>query len=60
MAECARAAPAMAAATALAIFGLLGACADESKLRESEMIQLLALLPGRYDNSEQADRKSVV
>ncbi|TLZ30076.1 MAG: hypothetical protein E6K25_08700 [Gammaproteobacteria bacterium] len=60
MAECARAATAraaataMAAATALAIFGLLGACADESKLRESEMIQLLALLPGRYDNSEQA------
>src|SRR5213082_149864 len=48
------AATAMAAATALAIFGLLGACADESKLRESEMIQLLALLPGRYDNSEQA------
>src|SRR2546430_13853961 len=44
----------MAAATALAIFGLLGACADESKLRESEMIQRLALLPGRYDNSEQA------
>ncbi len=40
---------ALAAATAIAL-GLLGACADQSKLRESEQTQLLALLPGRYDN----------
>jgi len=49
------AATAMAAATALAILGLLGACADESKLRESELTQLLGWLPGRYDNTAQAD-----
>ncbi len=49
------AATAMAAATAIAALGLLGACADQSKLRESEQTQLLALLPGRYDNGPQAE-----
>jgi hypothetical protein len=53
MAEAARAA--LAAATVLAALGLLNACADQSKLRESELTQLLDWLPGRYDNTAQAD-----
>ena len=44
-----------AAATAIAALGLLGACADQTKLRESELTQLLGWLPGRYDNTAQAD-----
>jgi hypothetical protein len=44
-----------AAATAMAALGLLGACADQTKLRESELTQLLGWLPGRYDNTTQAD-----
>ena len=53
MAEAAR--TALATATALAALGLLGACADQTKLRESELTQLLDWLPGRYDNTAQAD-----
>jgi hypothetical protein len=53
MAEAARAA--LLAATALAALGLLGACADQARLRESELTQLLGWLPGRYDNTAQAD-----
>ena len=34
----------------------LGACKDEAKIREAEMTQLLALLPGEYDNRAQAAR----
>jgi len=44
-----------AAAAAMAALGLLGACADQTKLRESELTQLLGWLPGRYDNTAQAD-----
>ena len=44
-----------AAATAMAALGLLGACTDQTKLRESELTQLLGWLPGRYDNTAQAD-----
>ena len=39
----------------MAALGLLGACADQTKLRESELTQLLGWLPGRYDNTAQAD-----
>ncbi|HEY0767612.1 MAG TPA: CpcT/CpeT family chromophore lyase [Steroidobacteraceae bacterium] len=47
---------ALPAATAVvAALGLLGACADQSKLRESELTQLLGWLPGNYDNTAQAD-----
>ena len=54
MAEAAPAA--LAAATAMAAaLALLGACADQTKLRESELTQLLAWLPGNYDNTAQAD-----
>ena len=53
MAEAAR--TVLAAATALTALGLLGACADQSKRRESELAQLLGWLPGRYDNTAQAD-----
>ena len=53
MAEAAPAA--LAAATAMAALGLLAACADQTKLRESELTQLLGWLPGRYDNTARAD-----
>lgn len=49
-----RAAPALAAGFAAAAAALLGACAHGGdKHSESEMLGLLALLPGHYDNSAQ-------
>jgi hypothetical protein len=36
------------------VLASLGGCKDEGKLREGEMAQLLALLPGEYDNRAQA------
>ena len=44
------------AAAVGAMLAALGACKDESKIREAEMTQLLALLPGEYDNRAQAAR----
>ena len=44
---------ATAVAAALA---LLAGCADQEKLRETELTQLLLTLPGTYDNNAQADR----
>jgi hypothetical protein len=44
-----------ACAVVLAALVGLGACTDQSKVREAELTQLLALLPGRYDNSAQAE-----
>jgi hypothetical protein len=44
--------------TAAALFAAviaLGSCADQSKVQEGELTQLLATLPGRYDNSAQAE-----
>lgn len=43
-----------AAAALGAVLASLGGCKDEGKLREGEMAQLLALLPGEYDNRAQA------
>jgi hypothetical protein len=43
-----------AAAAVGAVLAVLGGCKDETKLREGEMAQLLALLPGEYDNRAQA------
>jgi len=43
-----------AAAAVGAVLAVLCGCKDESKLREGEMAQLLALLPGEYDNRAQA------
>jgi len=34
---------------------LLAGCADQARKNEDEMTQLLALLPGRYDNSAQLE-----
>jgi CpeT/CpcT family protein DUF1001 len=42
------------AAAVGAVLAALGGCKDETKLREAEMTQLLALLPGEYDNRAQA------
>jgi hypothetical protein len=46
----------VAAAAVGAMLAALGACKDEAKIREAEMTQLLALLPGEYDNRAQAAR----
>jgi CpeT/CpcT family (DUF1001) len=43
-----------AAAALVTGLAALGGCKDEGKLREGEMTQLLALLPGEYDNRAQA------
>ena len=51
MAEAARAALLAAGALALTLAG----CADEARKREAELTQLLAWLPGSYDNGAQAD-----
>jgi hypothetical protein len=53
-----RAAPAAAvAAAALAVAALpaLEGCSSQTKLQESDLTQLLTLLPGRYDNLAQAE-----
>ena len=39
---------------AAALFGLCG-CTDQTKVYEGELTELLALLPGRYDNTAQAE-----
>ncbi|MGH8305366.1 MAG: CpcT/CpeT family chromophore lyase [Steroidobacteraceae bacterium] len=43
------------AAALIAAGALGGGCADQSKHDEADMLGLLTLLPGNYDNSEQAD-----
>jgi hypothetical protein len=48
------AALALIAATAPAL-GLLGGCASQEKLRQRELTQLLAWLPGRYESGLQVD-----
>lgn len=45
----------LAAAALTALIGLCAGCTDQTKVHEGEMTQLLALLPGRYDNSAQAE-----
>lgn len=44
----------MRAITCLALALLLAGCASQQKLREAELDQLVAALPGRYDNGAQA------
>jgi hypothetical protein len=44
------------AALSLLVGMLAGGCADQQKLREEELADLLAWLPGRYDNVAQAER----
>jgi CpeT/CpcT family protein DUF1001 len=51
----ARRRPRAAACAALAALVLAAACTDQTKQRESELTQLLQLLPGRYDNGSQAE-----
>ncbi len=46
------------AAALLALGSLLGACADQQKLREDEMSEMFAWLPGKYDNSAQVAQES--
>jgi hypothetical protein len=46
----------IAAAALGVMLTALGACKDETKIREAEMTQLLDLLPGEYDNRAQAAR----
>jgi hypothetical protein len=42
-------------ALALAVLLLLCGCTDQTKVHEGELTELLAVLPGRYDNGAQAD-----
>jgi hypothetical protein len=42
-------------ALALAGLLLLCGCTDQTKVHEGELTELLAVLPGRYDNAAQAD-----
>src|SRR5215475_10175347 len=42
-------------AGALAMLLLLGGCTDQSKIQEADLTQLLAVFPGRYDNTAQAE-----
>ncbi len=42
-------------AAAAPVLGLLGGCASQEKLREEELTQLLAWLPGRYEGGAQGD-----
>jgi hypothetical protein len=46
---------ASAVAAAVAAAAVLGACASQEHLQEVELTQLLAVLPGTYDNSAQAE-----
>lgn len=41
------------AAALLAVVGVAGGCADQQKVREEELGELIAWLPGRYDNTAQ-------
>jgi hypothetical protein len=40
---------------ALAVLLLLSSCTDQTKVHEGELAELLAVLPGRYDSSAQAE-----
>src|SRR5215469_1179120 len=42
---------------AAALLGL-GGCTDQTKVYEGELTQLLAVLPGRYDNTAQAETEA--
>jgi hypothetical protein len=44
-----------AAVLAAAVIAVCG-CTDQTKVQEGELTQLLATLPGRYDNSAQAEQ----
>jgi hypothetical protein len=44
-----------AAVPALAVLLLLGGCTDQTKVHEADLTQLLALLPGHYDNTSQVE-----
>jgi hypothetical protein len=46
----------LAAVSLLVCTLALGGCADQQKLRAEELADLLAWLPGRYDNVAQAER----
>lgn len=48
--------PRRAAAALIAAVIALGGCTDQTKVQEGELTQLLATLPGRYDNSAQAEQ----
>ena len=56
MADDARLAPTRAPLlAAFAVLSLLGACTDQTKVQEGELTSLLAILPGHYDNTAQAE-----
>ncbi len=46
------------AAVLLVALGLAGGCADQQKVREENLDELLAWLPGRYDNTAQVAQEA--
>ena len=44
------------AVAAAGVLAVLCGCADQEQLHEGELMQLLAVLPGSYDNTAQAER----
>jgi hypothetical protein len=55
MAESARCLYARPVAAIVALLVLLPACTDQTKVHETELAELLAVLPGHYDNSAQVE-----
>ena len=46
------------AVAVLVVVGLAGGCADQQKVREEDLGDLLAWLPGRYDNTAQVAQEA--
>ena len=55
MAESARCLDVRPLAGILALLVLLLACTDQTKVHETELVELLAVLPGHYDNTAQVE-----
>ncbi len=55
MAEIARRSGVRAGVLMLAALPLVAACTDQTKVHEAEQAELLAVLPGHYDNTAQAE-----
>ncbi len=46
------------AAGLLVVLGVAGGCADQQKVREEDLAELIAWLPGRYDNTAQVAQEA--
>jgi hypothetical protein len=48
----------LGAAVLLVVLGLAGGCADQKKIREEDLGEFIAWLPGRYDNTAQVTEEA--